>query len=107
MSRCSRRGFLAASGLSLAALTAPTWARSSRASIETQDLGGGLTLLTGAGCNVVALSSPDGSLLVDGGLAEHSAKLLSAAAQATRTKRVHTLINTHWHPEQTGSNERV
>jgi cyclase len=28
-------------------------------------------------------------------------------ASATNTKRVHTLINTHWHPEQTGSNEAV
>ena len=26
---------------------------------------------------------------------------------ATGTSRIHTLINTHWHPEQTGANEAV
>ena len=37
-----------------------------------------LLLITGAGANVVALSQPDGVLLVDGGDAEHSAGLLKA-----------------------------
>jgi glyoxylase-like metal-dependent hydrolase (beta-lactamase superfamily II) len=112
MKSLSRRGFVVGcSGTlvsaALVGVAAPVLARSGRASIETTDLGGGLTLLTGAGCNVVAMSSAEGALLVDGGLAEHSGKLLSAATHATRAKRVHTLINTHWHPEQTGSNERV
>ncbi|HEY6927899.1 MAG TPA: MBL fold metallo-hydrolase [Steroidobacteraceae bacterium] len=65
---------------------------------------GGLTLLQGAGCNVVALSSPEGALLIDGGLATHSKALLKAMEKATGSNRVSTLINTHWHPEQTGSN---
>ena len=26
---------------------------------------------------------------------------------ATQARRVHVLFNTHWHPEQTGSNERL
>ena len=30
-----------------------------------------------------------------------------AALKETSAKRVSTLINTHWHPEQTGSNERL
>lgn len=107
MSFRSRRGFLVACGLSLAGLAGSAQARSRSAPLEATDLGGGLSLLTGAGCNVVALSGPEGALLVDGGLAAHSAKLLRAATHATGTKRVHTLINTHWHPEQTGSNERV
>ena len=68
---------------------------------------GGLTLIQGAGCNVVAMAGKDGSLLVDGGLAQHSGALLRAVSQATGKRRVDTLINTHWHPEQTGSNERV
>ena len=33
--------------------------------------------------------------------------LLAAVKTATRTSRIHTLINTHWHPEQTGANEAV
>jgi len=68
---------------------------------------GGLTLLQGAGCNVVALPGPDGALLIDGGLAANSQALLKAVYAATGTRRVATLINTHWHPEQTGSNQAV
>jgi cyclase len=67
----------------------------------------GLALFSGAGCNVIALAGPEGALLVDGGLAVNSSLLLKAVATNLKTKRVSTLINTHWHPEQTGSNETV
>lgn len=70
-------------------------------------LASGMTLLEGAGCNVVAMHGPKGSLLVDGGYARHSKGLLQAAAHATGNERVNTLINTHWHPAQTGSNETI
>jgi len=68
---------------------------------------GGLTLFQGAGCNVVAMPGPEGALLIDGGLAAHSKLLLKAVLETTGARRVNTLINTHWHPEQTGSNETV
>jgi glyoxylase-like metal-dependent hydrolase (beta-lactamase superfamily II) len=74
--------------------------------LAVQDVNG-LAVFSGAGCNVVALAGPDGALLVDGGLAVNSALLLKAVAANLKTKRVQTLINTHWHPEQTGSNEAV
>jgi cyclase len=67
----------------------------------------GLAVFAGAGCNVVGLAGPDGALLVDGGLAVNSAVLLKAVAENLKSRRVSTLINTHWHPEQTGSNEAV
>lgn len=66
-----------------------------------------MTLLAGAGCNVVALQGPAGSLLVDGGYARHSKALLTAASRATGNRKVGTLINTHWHPAQTGANEAI
>ena len=75
--------------------------------ITVTPLAGGLTLLQGAGCNVVALKGPEGALLIDGGLAAHSKALLKAVEKATAGSRVNTLINTHWHPEQTGSNLSV
>lgn len=82
-------------------------ARSVAASdIKVADVAG-LALIQGAGCNVVALAAPDGALMVDGGLAANSAVLLKALHAATKTSAVRTLINTHWHPEQTGSNEAV
>jgi cyclase len=77
------------------------------ANITIAELASGLFLLQGAGCNVVALRGKEGSLLVDGGLAANSKALLQAAAKATGNTHVRKLINTHWHPEQTGSNEAV
>jgi glyoxylase-like metal-dependent hydrolase (beta-lactamase superfamily II) len=49
----------------------------------------------------------DGALMIDGGLAANADALLKAVKERTGNSRVHTLINTHWHPEQTGSNETV
>lgn len=87
------------------------WARSAPAtsavSIKATPLTAGITLLDGAGCNVVAMKGSEGSLLIDGGYAKHSKTLLAAAARATGNRRVGTLINTHWHPAQTGSNIAV
>ncbi len=74
--------------------------------ISVKDVSG-LAVFAGSGCNVVALAGPDGALLVDGGLAMNSAVLLKSVAEHLKTRRVQTLINTHWHPEQTGSNEAV
>ena len=110
------RGGLGVLGAGLAgASLAPLGSRAARAAapatITTRPLTpraqGGLTLLQGAGCNVVALPGPEGTLLIDGGLAANSAALLKAVAQVAGSPRVNTLINTHWHPEQTGSNLAV
>ncbi|HTY51240.1 MAG TPA: MBL fold metallo-hydrolase [Steroidobacteraceae bacterium] len=68
---------------------------------------GGLTLFQGAGCNVVAMPGPEGALMIDGGFAANSGALLKSVLETTGTRRVNTLITTHWHPEQTGSNEPV
>jgi glyoxylase-like metal-dependent hydrolase (beta-lactamase superfamily II) len=77
------------------------------ADLGAESLGTDLWVLTGAGGNVIAMRGPDGALLVDGGGRDRSAALLRLALKTTGTKRVHTLFNTHWHPEQTGSNERI
>jgi glyoxylase-like metal-dependent hydrolase (beta-lactamase superfamily II) len=104
----SRRRFLqagaAALGRALMPASASAWQIAQR--ISTTDLGG-VTLLQGAGCNVIAMPGKDGALMIDGGLAANADALLAAVSDATRTSRIHTLINTHWHPEQTGANEAV
>jgi glyoxylase-like metal-dependent hydrolase (beta-lactamase superfamily II) len=85
--------------------------------ISTTELGG-VTLLQGAGCNVIAMPGEDpkerrqgvpagGALMIDGGLAANADALLAAVRNVTGNSRIHTLINTHWHPEQTGANEAV
>ena len=45
--------------------------------------------------------------MIDGGLAANAEALLAAVRTATGATRIHTLINTHWHPEQVGANEAV
>ena len=44
-------------------------------------------------------------LLVDGGSAAASDALMKAVTALPGGGPVHTIFNTHWHPEQTGSNE--
>ncbi len=56
---------------------------------------------------MLALRGDDGALLIDGGLAANADELLPAVYAVTATDRIHTLINTHWHPEATGANELV
>jgi len=55
--------------------------------------------------NVVAHTGADGVLLVDGVSAGASDALMKAVAGLPGGKPVRAVINTHWHPEQIGSNE--
>jgi glyoxylase-like metal-dependent hydrolase (beta-lactamase superfamily II) len=57
--------------------------------------------------NVVAQTGPHGVLLVDGGSAGASDALMKAVSGLPGGGPVHTIFNTHWHPEQTGSNEQL
>jgi glyoxylase-like metal-dependent hydrolase (beta-lactamase superfamily II) len=57
--------------------------------------------------NVVAQTGSNGVLLVDGGSASASDALMKAVSGLPGGGPVHTIFNTHWHPEQTGSNERL
>jgi glyoxylase-like metal-dependent hydrolase (beta-lactamase superfamily II) len=124
----SRRGFLyaGAAGVGAALLQAspggaqqsgaqqsgaqPGSAQPGAGRISTTDLKGTF-LLQGAGCNVLALpgvsGDAGGALMIDGGLAANADALLAAVKNVTSNSRIHTLINTHWHPEQTGANEAV
>jgi glyoxylase-like metal-dependent hydrolase (beta-lactamase superfamily II) len=72
----------------------------------TEQLSADLFLLRIPGeANVLARTGPDGVLLVDGASAAGSAALLKAISALPGAGPVRTLFNTHWHPEQTGSNE--
>jgi cyclase len=98
----TRRTFLKAS---VAGLAAP-YAFAQAPGITSAPLGDNLYLLSGAGGNVIARTGSE-VVMVDGGLAQNAAALAQAVAALPNGGPVKTLFNTHWHPEQTGSNERL
>jgi cyclase len=115
----SRRRFLRVGATTLGAALLPpplidevrthlgeSFAQQAGARMSTTDLGG-VAWLQGAGCNVLALPGPDGALMIDGGLAANADALLAEVKRATGTSRIHTLVNTHGHPDQVGANEAV
>jgi glyoxylase-like metal-dependent hydrolase (beta-lactamase superfamily II) len=109
MARYTRRRFLetAMAGATGAALLpfAPGSAQARSAALTVTDLGGGVRLVSGAAANVVGYGGPDGLLMLDGGPRAQSAALLKESLRATGTKKLHTLFNSHWHPDQTGLND--
>ena len=111
----SRRNFLRASsgalGAAALAHSLPGFAQTAQPAtpeLTRIDLGHA-SVIQGAGGNVFVLpgGAEDGAMIVDGGLAAHSEALINEVKAITGQDRIHTLINTHYHPEQTGSNERV
>ena len=76
--------------------------------LEIKNLGDALSLIRGAGCNVVVAKGPGGgATMVDGGLKERSAELLSLVRSELSVSRIDTLFNTCWHPDRTGANEAL
>lgn len=108
----SRRDFLHATGAVLGSTLLPVSASAWQTAagvgspVVASDLGG-VWLLRGPGWNALAMPGPEGALLIDGGTAGLAETLLAVARGATRATRIHTLINTHGHPEQVGANEAV
>ena len=66
-----------------------------------------LSLLTGAGGNVVLFKANQGLALVDSGLAPHTAELLALIDELGGKAPINTLINTHWHADHSGGNEAI
>jgi cyclase len=97
----------ATAGLAVAPYTFAQNPQDTSANISTTPLGENLYLLTGAGCNIVANTGAGGVVMVDGGLAQNSDALAQAVAALPKGGPVRTLFNTHWHPEQTGSNLKL
>jgi cyclase len=68
-------------------------------------LGDRLSLLTAGRTNVLALSTPDGLIVVDSGAPEFHDPLMESLKQLAPDGRVATLFNTHYHADNTGANE--
>ena len=112
----SRRRILKAAigGAAGAVLGAPVlrstraWAQAVSEGAGTLDLSDDLFVVKIPGeANVVARTDNEGVLLVDGGSAGGSDRLMEAVSDLPGSGPIHTIFNTHWHPQQTGSNERL
>jgi glyoxylase-like metal-dependent hydrolase (beta-lactamase superfamily II) len=66
-----------------------------------------LSVVTAGGTNVVALSTPEGLVVVDSGTPESSDRLIASLKTLRSGDRVRALFNTHWHAEHTGANESI
>jgi len=99
----SRREFL--STLAVALTAAKAFARPSQ--LSGTKLTDTLTVVTGAGGNIVVLNQPDGLLLVNGSLPEKAADLMSFLSDQFKGLPVKTVFNTDWHLDHTGSNETL
>ena len=64
-----------------------------------------LSLITSGGTNVLALSAPDGLVLVDSGAPDRSDG--RGNALKSLSGGVRTVFNTHYHPDNTGANEML
>lgn len=109
-----RSGLSAAAGLALAGCVTVAKQGESRMLITrrpqprkatTTALGERMWLVSGTGGNVIALRGDEGLLLVDAGAPDGTAALKGALESVAPGIAVHTVINTHWHAEQTGGND--
>src|SRR5580765_8918296 len=97
-----RREFLQAlAGAAALALPRTMLAQAAQPGPLATRLGERVTLISGAGNNVIALAGDIGSLLVDTGDAAHTPDVLRLAG------KVSTVFNTHYHLESTGGNDAM
>ena len=66
-----------------------------------------LSIVTSGRTNVLALSTPDGLVLVDSGAPELTDRLLGSLRQLAPGGHVARAFNTHWHLENTGANDAL
>ena len=71
---------------------------------SSTSLGENLTLISGAGSNVVIAEGPDSVVVVNGGLRENAEALLAEIQRLTNNKPISALFNTNWRPENCGLN---
>lgn len=98
-----RRQLLKGLGVATLALNLPLQVRAQTA-FTTTALGGGLTLIGGAGSNVLVAEGPDSVVIVGGGHPEHADALLAEINRLTANKPVSALFNTNWRRENCGLN---
>jgi glyoxylase-like metal-dependent hydrolase (beta-lactamase superfamily II) len=108
----NRRLFLRSALGATAALASTRWlsplaAQTAAPALRELPLREGLSVIAGAGSNVVMLRGGAGAALVDSGPTERAADVAQAVRASLGALPVELLFNTHWHPAHTGGNEAV
>jgi cyclase len=62
-------------------------------------------MVSGDGGNIAVVISPEGLMMIDGGLVERSADLLKTVADQVDAHKFRVVFNTHWHVDHVGCNE--
>ena len=110
----TRRNILRTLALSVGAVSLPGWLveRSLFAAdpaappaFLSTPVGEGLTLITGAVCNILVLNGEDGGVVIDSGIPDAAAATASQIAQVA--PKLNLLVNTHWHFDHAGGNEKL
>jgi len=105
----TRRNVLRTLALSVGAASLPGWLveRSLFAAdpatppaFVSTPVGEGLTLITGAVCNILVLNGEDGGVVIDSGIPDAAAATASQIAQVA--PKLNLLVNTHWHFDHAG-----
>ena len=79
-------------------------AAAAKAEIDVKLLRGHIAVLSGSGGNISVLTTPEGKLMVDGGISLSRARL-SPAIEGLGAGPLKYLINTHWHWDHTDGND--
>ena len=101
-SRCLLGGLLA-SVFSISALAQPDF---SQVSIKTTEVTPSIYMLEGYGGNIGLSIGDDGVLVIDDQFAPLTAKIQNAIADLTE-QPIRFVVNTHWHFDHTGGNEKL
>jgi cyclase len=94
--------------MGLAALPLAPLAARAQGGLAVSDVAPQVKVLAGAGGNIVVLATPSGQVVVDSGAAAQRDAVVGALRElGSNGGPVAAVINTHWHPDQTGANEAL
>jgi glyoxylase-like metal-dependent hydrolase (beta-lactamase superfamily II) len=95
-----------AAASSLAALPCSAQDEWDAVEIGVQEVAAGVYMLTGRGGNIGLSVGEDGAFVIDDQFAPLTEKILAAIATVT-DEPVRFVLNTHWHGDHTGGNEKL
>ncbi len=75
--------------------------------LETVAVANNVFTIRGGGSNCIVVYGPDEVVLIDGGVKERTAGIITEIRRIGGNLPIRTLFNTHWHTDGTGMNEAL